>query len=69
MSRAGEDEMPRLRRFRAAHPDIRIDSPAGSRSPFCSAHQDGKCLAAGYRLAGLLDALEWLYPPGPAAIP
>jgi hypothetical protein len=55
-----EDQVPRLKAFQAAHPDVRIENPVDTRSGFWSAHRDGKVLCVELELYRLLDRLEWL---------
>ena len=59
MTEPHEDQVPRLEKFRAAHPGIRVDAPAGT-SGLWSAHRGGQVLVAEYDLGRLLDRLEAL---------
>jgi hypothetical protein len=52
-----EGQVPRLRAFRAEHPDIEIASPAGSRTGRWPAYQGGTILVVKFGLRQLLDAL------------
>jgi hypothetical protein len=60
----GEDQVPRLRAFRAEQLDIEIASPAGSRTGMWSAYQGGKILVVKFGLCQLLDHLEELLASG-----
>ena len=56
----GKGQVPRLRAFRAEHPDVEIASPAGSRTGRWPAYRGGKALVvrSGLRqLPGRLDEL------------
>ena len=55
-----EGQVPRLRAFRAEHPDIEIASPAGSRTGRWPAYRGGKTLVVKFgmrQLPGRLDEL------------
>jgi hypothetical protein len=52
--------VPRLRAFRAEHPDIEIASPADSHTGMWSAYQGGKILVVKFGLRQLLDRLDEL---------
>jgi hypothetical protein len=54
------DQVPRLEKFRADHPDIEIASPLETNSPFWRAYRDGKQIALQNGLRWLLDKLESL---------
>jgi len=58
MPSPGEDQVPRLQAFSAEHPDIKIASPAGSRTGMGSAYQGGKILVVKFGLCQLLDHLD-----------
>ena len=56
----GEGQVPRLRAFRAEHPDIEIAGPAGSRTGRWPAYRGGKTLVVKFglrQLPGRLDEL------------
>lgn len=55
-----EDQVPRLRRFQAEHPDIKFTPPteAGSGGQW-HAHRGDTELAHWYDLRCMLDDLEW----------
>lgn len=55
-----QDQVPRLRRFRARYPDIEIRDPVSARRGYWSAYRDGIRLAAEYDLHTLLDHLDLL---------
>jgi hypothetical protein len=53
------DQVLRLERFKADHPDIEIMSPLESRAaPWWKAFRDGEPLATGVDLRRLLDTLD-----------
>ena len=52
------DQVPRLERFRQAHPEVEIMTPLDTRSPFWKAYRDGQHLGTGIDLRRLLDQLE-----------
>jgi hypothetical protein len=54
------DQVPRLKAFEAAHPDIRVDNPIDSRTGFWSAFKGSNCICFAYDLRQLLDKLERL---------
>jgi hypothetical protein len=58
------DQVPRLRAFQAAHPDITIVSPAESGTLRWSARRGGAVLCTELDLAHLLDRLERLLEQG-----
>jgi hypothetical protein len=53
-----EDAVPRLERFRAAHPEITITAPGRGRSAFWKAERGNEHLCHAYWLRQLLDKLE-----------
>jgi len=53
------DQVPRLKAFQAAHPEIEIRNPADT-GGWWSAHRAGKNLCVEQDLGHLLDRLEWL---------
>ena len=55
-----DDQVPRLQRFREAHPEFTIRTPEENRSPHWSAYLAGNQVAAETSLRHFLDALEWL---------
>lgn len=55
-----EGQVPRLRAFRAEHPDIEIASPAGSRTGRWPAYQGDKTLVVKFGVRQLLDRLDEL---------
>jgi hypothetical protein len=55
-----EDPVDRLRKFRAAHPEVDIMSPLDTRSAWWKAFLDGRQLAVEHELALLMDDLEKL---------
>lgn len=55
-----EDQVPRLEKFKADHPEIEIHNPVDSHSMFWKACGDGKILAVELDLRRLLDTLERL---------
>jgi hypothetical protein len=57
-------QVPRLRAFRAVHPDIEIASPAGARTGMWSACQGGTILVVRFGLCQLLDRLDELLASG-----
>jgi len=57
---ASEDQVPRLRAFRAEHPDVEINSPADSRTGMWSAYHGGQILVVKFGLRQLLDHLDEL---------
>lgn len=52
------DQVPRMERFRAEHPDIEIVSPLVLRSAFWKARRGGEVLAIELDLRRLLDTLD-----------
>lgn len=56
-----ENQVPRLRAFRAEHPDIEIASPADSGTGMWPAYQGGKILVVKFGLCQLLDRLGELH--------
>jgi hypothetical protein len=54
-----DDQVPRLRAYQAAHPEVQI-TPPGPGSLLWVARRDGMIVAADYWLGLLLDALDWL---------
>ena len=59
-----EDQVPRLKAFQAAHPEITITNPIDSRSGVWSARRAGEVMATELDLGRLLDRLERLLEPG-----
>jgi hypothetical protein len=59
-----EDQVPRLRAFRAEHQDIEIASPADSGTGMWSADQGGKILVVKFGLCQLPDRLDELLASG-----
>ncbi len=53
------DDLQRRRAFETAHPDVTISAPETHASLWV-ARRDGKILASGYQLGGLLDSLGLL---------
>lgn len=53
-----EDQVPRLARFREAHPEVDICNPQAARSQFWKAARDGEIIAIEIDLRRLLDTLE-----------
>ena len=51
------DQVPRLQRFRAEHPDITI-TPPGKHTALWKARKGGEVVAQHFSLRRLLDALE-----------
>lgn len=54
------DQVPRLERFKAEHPEIAIRTPLDSGSGVWSAARDGVVLTVQHDLRRLLDKLEWM---------
>lgn len=59
-----EGQVPRLRAFRAEHPDIEIASPAGSRTGRWPAYQGGTTLVVKFGLRQLPGRLDELLASG-----
>ena len=59
-----EGQVPRLRAFRAEHPDIEIASPAGSRTGRWPAYQGGTILVVKFGLCQLPGRLDELLASG-----
>ena len=52
------DQVPRLQRFQADHPEIEIKSPIDTKSVWWKAVRDGEQIAVEHDLRRLLDSLE-----------
>ncbi len=52
------DQIPRLEKFKADHPEIEISSPLVTKSPWWKAWVDGEQIASGHDLRRLLDSLD-----------
>jgi hypothetical protein len=63
-----DDQVVRLRMFRAAHPDITITEPAQP-DGLWAARRAGLVLCCERELGDLLDRLEWLLGPGGDLLP
>jgi hypothetical protein len=57
-----DDQVGRLEKFRADHPEITIVPPSKGTSPFWVAMRSGERLADAYWLEQLLDELEQMFP-------
>lgn len=55
-----EDQVPRLDRFRAEHPEVEISSPLETPSGLWRARRGDVLLGVRYQLRDLLDDLEEL---------
>ena len=54
------DQVPRLERFKAEHPEITIKTPLDTKSGAWVAYRDGIVLTVQHDLRWLLDKLEWM---------